>query len=369
MKTRDAILAYQELQGDTDTKTLDINVVDPVSAFEIEVECTNGATSNEDNFISDIVTNIQVVDGAEVLTSLNMAQLEALHFYKMYTAPALGVSEWADGVQRHNALLLFGRKLYDPELCLVPTNYRNPQLKVTFNKAAIRAAGATGFASGTNIKLTVIAKVIEEGATPRGFLMSKIVDSFTSASSGDRRVELPLDYSYRMLMLRCWLEGYDVDEIISDVKLTCDADKFVPIDRKLKQLDAWALGEYGLFEIKHDVLRAHNTDVRTIVNKEGNSILFPGGQDDGLICIARWQWSSQLHITLLDHAGSPVGTAKKLHIAERGHAPHATVPIPFGLSDSPDTWLDPRPYGKVELVLTQATADAVVEVVTEQLRM
>lgn len=194
MKTRDAVLLYQEAQADTATKILDIDLADPISAFYIEVECTNGATSNKGNFISDIVTKIEVVDGSEVLHSLNMFQEEAICFYKTGKVPVLFPSEWGGGIQRHGVHLLFGHYLWDPTLCFVPTSYKNPQLKVTFNKAAIRAAGATGFADATNIKLTVVAKVIEEGASPMGFLMQKQIESFTSSTSGDKRIELPTDY-------------------------------------------------------------------------------------------------------------------------------------------------------------------------------
>jgi hypothetical protein len=54
-------------------------------------------------------------------------------------------------------------------------------------------------------------------------------------------------------------------------------------------------------------------------------------------------------------------------MVEEGHAPHATLPIPFGLMDQPDTWFNPVGRGKVELVLTQKVA-ATCQLVLEQLR-
>jgi hypothetical protein len=368
MKTRDAVLDYQYTAKDTETYKKDLDLVEPLSAIDIEVECTNGSAGNEDNFISDIVTKIEVVDGSEVLESLNMSQLEAMYFYKTGKSPAIFPSEWAEGGQRHAVSLLFGRYLWDREYAFDCKKFANPQLKITFNKAAIRAAGTTGFASGDNILLTTVAKVFVDVPAPAQFLMQKQIENFTSASSGEKRIELPLDYTYRMFLLRFWKEGSDIDEIISDIKFTCDTDKFIPINRKTKQLDAMALSQFGLFTCKHDIYRAHNADVRLIVNKEPNSVLFPGGQDDGIICVARWQWSSQLHTTLVLHDGSYVGTAKKLHIAERGHAPHATLPVPMGRLNEPSDWFVPTDYKKLELVLTQKTADAVCEIATEQVR-
>lgn len=367
MKTRDAVIEYQKALNDSGTLIKDISLVDPVSALYLEFEGTNGATSNEDNFISDVITKIEITDGSNVLYSLSLSQLEALQFYKTKRTPVFFPSEWASGGQRHGVYLLFGRYLWDPTYNMDFRRYTNPQLKITSNIAAIRAAGATGYVSGS-LKATIIAKVMEDVPAGPSYLMAKEIEAFTSASSGERRIELPTDLTYRLLMLRLWYEGYDIDEIVSDIKLTADTDKWVFFNRKLKQLDAEALTEFGLAELKHDVLRAHNTDIRLLVNKEPNCVIFPGGQDDGLFVVSRWQWSSQLHVTLRDSTGALESTAKKLHVAERGHALHATLPIPFGIMDQPNTWFDPRPYNKLEAVLTQATADAACSIVVEQAR-
>ena len=367
MRTRDAVIEYQKTLDDAGTLTKDLDLVDPVSALALEFEGTNGTTSNEDNFISDVITKIEIVDGSEVLYSLNQMQLEALHFYKTGKSPTLFPSEWASGAQRHACLLLFGRTLWDQEFAMDFTRFRNPQLKITTNIAAIRAAAAAGaFVSGT-LKGTIVAKVMEDVAKPSKYLMAKQIANWTSGTSGEKRIELPVDYPYRMLLARLWVEGSDINEVVTDIKLTCDMDKFIPFNRKVQQLDAEALAMFGMTELKHDLVRAHNSDIRTLINKEGNSIIFTGGQDDGLICVDRWQWSSQIHLTLVLHDGTYEGTAKKLHMAERGHALHATLPIPFGILDRPETWFDPTAYKKIEVVLTEAVA-ATCEIALEQVR-
>ena len=368
MKTRDAVLHYQRTCKDTETVLIDLDVVEPISAIEFEAECTNGATSNEDNFISDILTKIEVVDGSDVLISLNMSQLEALHFYKTGKVPCLFPSEWAGGSQRHNAMLLFGRYLWDPLFGLDTIKYRNPQLKVTFNKAAIRAAGDTGFASGDNIKLTAIAKVFEQGPRPTKFLMQKQIDSFTSAGSGEKRIDLPVDYLYHMLMLRLWKEGSDVDEVVSDAKMTLDTDRFIPFNRKVKQLDAAAFSQFGLAKLKHDFFRGGSFTARTLTNKEPWVTGFVKTPATPRVIVPWAQWSSTYNGELYDMAGALDGTARQITAIEQGHALHATLPITFGRPDVPEDWFDPTAYKKAELVLTQATADATCEIVVEQVR-
>lgn len=368
MKYRDAVLAYQKVVGDTDTITFDLDIVDPVSAIELEVECTNGATSNVDNFISDIVTNIQLVDGAEVFASLSMQQLEALHFFKQYRSPAIFPSEWGGANQRHNAMLMFGRMLYDPQLVFIPGSYKNPQLKISFNKSAIRAAGATGFASGNNILLTAVAKVIEEGASPQGFLSPKIINSFVTTASGDVRVDLPTDYPIKMLLMQAYKQGSDVDEILTNLRITADTDKYVPIDRKIKQLQSWVLGEFGTFELRHDIFRADAQTVRLIVNKDPSCVAVFGGSVTPHYYYINTQGSGQLLTSLFTSAAAAESTAQKWVVQEVGHAPYSIVPIVFGTGDDPGTWLDPRPYKKLEAILTQGVANANVSIVAEQYR-
>jgi hypothetical protein len=368
MRNRDAVLKYQETMTDTQVPVIDLDLVDPVSALIIEVECTNGATSNKGNFISDIVTKIELVDGGVSYVSLNMAQLEALYFYKTGKVPTMFPSEWGDGIQRHSCPLLFGRYLWDRAYAFNPVRFRNPQLKVTLNKAAIRDAGAEGFASGNNILLSVIAKVMEDVSAPGEFLAAKEIKSLTSAASGDERVELPIDYVYRLLMLRAWKQQSDIDEVISNIKLTCDTDKFIPFDRKVKQLDAEVFAQLGAGRIKHDVLTQHQAAFRLLFNKEPSFYGWSWEDATPEILGVRYTWSSEGKLDITDNAGNAITSDMKITGVEEGHALHATLPVFFGLPMEPDTWFNPTGYKKVEAVLTQATANAAVQLVLEQVR-
>ncbi len=368
MRVRDGVIQYQYTMTDTETLIQDINIPDPISAFWIEVWCTNGATSNKGNFISDIITKIELVDGSDVLASLNMAQLEALHFYKTGKTPGLFPSEWGSGTQRHGVYLLFGRYLWDPMFCFVPTKYRNPQIKITANKAAIRAAAADGFAVGNNILLTIVAKIFEEGASPVGHLMQKQINSWTSVGSGDKRIDLPIDYTYRLLMPRFWKQQSDIDEIVTNLKLTCDTDKFIPFNRKMRDLDSEAFQMFGRSMLKHDVYVAHQIAFRELNNKENSSTAALWENTSGNIIGIQYEWSSEGKLTIITNAGAVVSSDQKVTMKEDGHALHATLPLPFGRFMEPETWFDPTKFGKVELVLSEGVASAVCEIVLEQVR-
>lgn len=365
MKTRDDVIEYQKTLDDAGTLSKDIDLVDPVSAIALEFQGTNGATSNKNNWLSDVITKVEIVDGGKPLYSVNLHQLEALHFYKTGQTPTLFPSEWLSGTQRHACLLLFGRRLWDPEYAMDFTKYRNPQLKITSNIAAIRAAGATGFVS-ESLKATIVAKSMENAVPPAKYLKAEQIDSFTSAGSGDKRVNLPIDHPYRMLLFRLWLDEYDTNEIVSDLKLVADVTKYTLLERKVQQLDAMALAQFGQIMYKHDFLRSGSINFRVAANKEPSAYLAvqnPGVYD----IITIWaQWSSNIYIELATHAGALDSTDRKLTGQVRGHAIHATLPVPFGDMDRPESWFDPTPHTKFEAVLTQGTADAVCQVVAEQ---
>ena len=370
MRTRDSVLVYRETQAsDASTKTIDLDLVDPVSALYLEFEAVNGTTSNEDNFISDVVTKIEIVDGSEVLASLRMNQLEALHFYKLGKSPVLFPSEWGAGAQRHGAYLLFGRKLWDQEFAINLLQFKNPQLKITWNLAAVTPVSATtAFATGT-FKLTVVAKVMEEFASPGKYLMPKELESFTSSSSSgaEERKELPTDYPYRMLMTRHYLEGYDPLEITSDLKLTADADKYIAFNRKLRQLDAEALSRFGEIVLTHNIYRATGGVIRGLCQMETQFEFKPNTSTQFTVFVHTLNFSGNVTLETLDRAGTTAGT-RLYWGTEKGHSLHATVPILFGDPDRPETWFNPTAYKKLELIFTSGGNAGTVQIVSEQVR-
>jgi hypothetical protein len=367
-KTRDAVLAYAETKTDTETHIEDLDVIDPISALNLVVSCTNGATSNKGNFISDIVAKVEVVDGSDTLISLSGAQLQALEFDQTRRMPMIMASEHPSGGQTEHFNILFGRYLYDKSYALNPARFRKPQLKITFNKAAIRAAGVTGFASGYNISLSVIAKLMEEGASPSAFFMQKQIESWTMAASGDKTVQLPVDYPYRMLLLRSFEQLVDLDGAITDVKLSCDKDRFIPINRKVGQLAGEALSRFGRAMFKHDIFTQHGAAFREINNKENSSTVYMYEDAAGYIVGIWYEWSSEGKLTVFSHAGVAYATDAKYTLLENGHLPHAALAIPFGLLDDPSTWFNAPAYGDIDLILTQGNAGGAGSVVAEQVR-
>jgi len=369
MRARDAVLDYELTKSDTAVYEKDLDIMDPISALHISVSGTNGTTSNKGNFIEDVVTKVEIVDGSEVLLSLNMFELMALNFYKTGKYPLSGPSEWPSGGQGAGGFLYFGRELWDQEYAFDPTAFKNPQLKISLNKAAVRAASdTTAFATGDNLKVSVVAKIMENmGGRPSKYLMPRSINRWTSGTSGERRIELPTDYPYRMMLLRAYVQNSDIQECLTDLKITCDTDKYVMLNRKVNALTVEALEIFGRATVKHDIFCSHAEVVRLVMNKEPDCRLWQVDLGVYNILGIAYQWSSQLYPIISTHAGVVDDTDRKYTMVEEGHCPHAVLAIPFGHMNLESTWFNPREYGKIEAIVTEAVA-ATCGILLEQVR-
>ena len=372
MRTREHEIVYQETQSsDKTSKTWDLKYTDPITAIYLEFEATNGTTSNKGNFISDIITKVEIVKGSKPLYSLSQIELEALAFYKTKRAPVLFPSEHASGIQRHGVYMLFGRYLRDKLYAFDCTRYKNPQLKITWDLGAVRTIDTTtSFATGT-LKISAIAHVMEDTPAPVSFLSAREVETFTMVTSGSHKTEMYTDFPWRLLMLKSYLQQSDIDECIDHIKLDCDAGKYIPLDnRYVKQLDAEALAEFGLCVFKHDIFTKDLTAFREINNKENFGRWATFADTAGIVVNVNYEWSSEGKLDMISNANAAITADTKLTGMESGHAPHATVPIPFGVMDDPDTWFDASKYGKIDLTCYAPSSGhaGVSSVVLEQAR-
>lgn len=366
LKTRDAVLCYQETQSsDKSTKTIDLDLVDPVSALCFEFEATNGTTNNRNNPLPFAITKLEVVDGSDVLASMSFRQAQALQFYKTMKQPLLREDEGPSSGPTIGCSILFGRKLWDKEFALNLKNFSNPQLKITWDLTNIRAVqAATAWATGT-LKISAWAKVMEGQGPPGKYLMAKELEAWTGATSGSPRHTLPTDYPYHMLMFLCHNSFAEPCVSITNLKLTCDTDKFIPLDRNVKQFDAEMAQLFG----NVIVWKRHHA-------RHSDTIWFPVFQEPQLKMTGTvlghtigygWSWSGNAVINFSDGAGNPVTSDTRFDSTIEGHALHCSLPIPFGVIDEPDTWFDPAEYKKLELVLDERSATNNT-IVAEQVR-
>jgi len=358
---------YHELGlDDTGTKIIDLRTTDPVSAIRLDFKGSNGATSNKENWLNDVVTKIEIVDGSDQLLSLSMKEAQALQFYNTGKTPYMRCEERGGGSYNEQVLLQFGRFLWDPEYYLDLAKFTNPQLKISTDEDAIRAMGDAGYVSGS-LKCTINLHTIQEGAeAAKGFMMQKETYSFTTAASGDEHIDMPRDYPYVGLLLRAYKSGNDISENISELKFSCDAGRFVPIDKKVSDIYRMNEEDLGPVELRMQLYRKDGETVHHPLQQDPVATLQGDEHNNLYQCI--YQWSGQFELHIEDDTGAAVTTEEWIRAVIKGSCLHSTVYLPFGLLSDPATYFDPKAWSDIDLVLTQAAADATAQVVLQQLR-
>lgn len=364
-KYREVYLEKDKALADSGTETIEIATADPISELELKFYATNGATSNKDNPIARVVTKIEVFDGSDKLFSMDGRQAAALYAYQSHGGYRETQNEAPNYVKGIRIPLRFGRWLWDPIYALIPQAFRNLQMKVSWNLAEVRAVGATGYVTGS-AKMSLIVKVIEGlEAPPVGFFMSKEHYAFTSAASGEERIALPTDYPYVAMQLRAWESGVDINDSITNLKLSLDHDKDIPFDIATSDAVAQLLEKYGEWNFTHfgygDDAEAHEHWFGSSSGAQATA------QSAGIICAVTALSGGKHTMSQLTHGGvaqSPLN----FFLLVTGQALYHTLYREFGDIEDPTTWLNAPGVGDIKLILTQGNAGAATNVVLTQAR-
>lgn len=364
MRIRDDLLTHQDDMGISGTKVYNLDYADLITSLDLDFGATNGATDNKNNPIERNISKIEIVDGSDVLWSLPGDVAYAL-FAQEHGAPADDYYTGQGGDTPYVTIpIRFGRHLYDPELAFNPTKFKNPQLRITFDEATVRAAGATGFVSDS-FHVSILARLMENAPAPKGWLMAKDIYNFTSAASGDEVVEMPTDYPYRMIILRAYEAGTDWRGTLTNLKLSCDLGRFAPFDDTSGNINSRMCEMFKpVIRSGHD--KADDGDAfQTWIGIDLGQALH--AQTASRIVSAGGFWPGQFTVAAKTEAGA-AATDCLIRWMVHGWAPHNTVLIPFGRLDQIAEWFQSPGYGSVKLYLTQGDADAEVNVCLQQYR-
>lgn len=362
MKHREVLLLSDKTVGDSGTETINIDITDPITAFYVQFRATNGATSNVASPAAHTISKIEIVDGGRTLWSMPGLLQRGLNAHLMGVTPHSKISEIGGDSQYDNIPIFFGRYKYDTTYAFNPATFLNPQLKITWNLAAVNAVGATGFVTATG-RLTVQAHVMEDVPVPVGMLTNMEYESFTTAASGDYVSELPVDRVWRAILVRAYESGVALNTSLSNLKLNFDSGKFIPFDMSIPKF--WRMMVSDLGNINSEVL-AFVDDAAAFENWLAFVI---GGNVNGRtashIVTANNHDNSQSTVNVQDDAGS-TQTGAGVWAQLRGTSLENCVVYPFGNLKMEETWLNPSEYRNAKLYLTQGNAGAAAQVALQE---
>lgn len=175
------------------TRTIDINVMDPISKIDVIWKKTN-TNRTPIAHPGKIIKNVSVLDGADVLYSMNGQDGQALAYYQNGKVPGAMTNYELGQWSMQHLQILFGRHMWDEIYALDPRRFNNLQIKIEHD---LDLGGSTG----TVADLSVYAHVFDEKSIePRGFILSKEIYSFLPVANAWVYIDLPLDYPIRALM-------------------------------------------------------------------------------------------------------------------------------------------------------------------------
>lgn len=333
VRLRQPYLRHALALPDAGTHIEDINLKDPIMDFYIRMYATNGATSNVENSIIDVLDSIQLIDGSDILWGLDSEEILANQFYHYKESTDMGIDERPDVVQATVYKIPLGIGRMHPNVAFDPTRFSNPQLVLAWDLANIRAAGADGFVT-TSLAVDIMADVIDEAPVrPSGYLMTKEITEYVATASAEARVELPVDYAYRTLYVRSYLAAKCPVASINKVEHSINEEKYRPFDIFADDWLEWLKEWYGMWHMSAwYFLAITGTETRNpyLRGNLGVSLeAMTAATDIILTSLA----NCEINMTGANAA------ADHIHASVDGALPFGTWAWPYGDPETPEEWL------------------------------
>lgn len=357
MKIREVIVQDDETVGDSGTEIIDLNVLDPITELILRYQVKNSTATANDVPPEVTVTKIEITDGGQTYWSLAGEEAVAAACFDTGKWPPCWYNETLSATQRMNFRIPFGRFLGDTQFAFNPTSLRNPQLKITYAKDTLHLTGY--------VKIGLIARVMEGGPAPSQCLMWKEVENFSSAASGVKNVDMPVDYPYRRMLIRNFISSEVMSGTITHFKMTCDVDKFILFDMDESELSDICESMFGPFTMRK----------LDMFDQAGESQVWMGGKT---VMSAQTNSAESFVQAYLSANSRSYQQALKWDGTNRtdaatdcliwGFFPHCCRAYQFGLNDDPETWFNAPEFAGIEVKLTQACASVDCTVAVQQPR-
>ena len=342
MNNRMATILASEAATVAATKTIDLNENAPLSKIVIRMKGTNNGHTPTAHPVK-MVQKIEIVDGSDVLYSMTGVEAAAMNFLETKELP-FTILEYENDVQACATYdLNFGRFPWDREYALDLRTYKNPQLKITHNKAL----GGSCPDAGT---LAVFAYTFDDPQpSPANFLMTKELYSYTLTAGANEYITCPRDFPYRIVMPNSYESGYAFNTQFAEFEWYADNKRRMFID--------------GISGSEWAKLMSHEDKV-----EEDFGGLGTGSPVNHFMAATYENYTTALGRVAFNgslYANQPVGPTVAIN-GDNGESYQGafTGYMPFGAADlamhdlqDPKTWFDPNIYGDVEIKI-QAGASA-----------
>lgn len=365
--------------SDAATYSTDLPTAGALHALLVTAKITNGSTAGRNVGVLDAVDEIRIRgDGEDPIKLLHPQEVEK--WYETLWGKALPgtATEAASAVQQMTFPVLFGRRLWDPEMFLPLERFKTAALEIDYSPTI---AADAGFTTGT-FTVDVMALISEaaDRLSYRGTLKHRRIKSFTSAASGEDTTELPDTALIRAIGVYMYENQVDDLTDITRVRLEDRPTGKALVDFDINELYAMNEALFGA-EITHLYrLLAQNADVLdTRLGRPTAISLRPIvaaeiGTDTNLIATISAITGDRLTLdasivteTTVTTPEAADTTDRRYQVAVRGLTPSYFALLPYMYPDDESGYLPVERFGGLNLILTQAGAGATVRVSVEEL--
>lgn len=231
------VVAKQVVFG-ADSGTVSINLPKSnfIGSLMLRIENVNGSTSNRSETIESGITKIEVIgNGSKVLKSYSGLECRKLAQYLYSDLPPAEETQAGSATQWSLFPIMFGRFFGDEDYILPAKLFSTLQLKITWSFTDSTTVGWTTSESNAKYDITINEYVSADNAKSKKLLVETEINSFTSAASGNKDVELPLGNRYRRIMVRAYEAAIEDGTDITDYELRINNGAQVPMSNTWNQ--------------------------------------------------------------------------------------------------------------------------------------
>lgn len=338
------VLPAKTLTG-AQTETIAIHIRDVIS--RLTVYWTIGKVKiGMSSYPHRDITKIELVDGSDVLFSMDGGQAAALNIYDR-SCPTYwcGISINANEVSSWYSID-FGRWLFDELLALDPSKFSNLQLKVSVNPALCEVGCASG-------DLTVVADVFDEQVpTPTGFLMSKEHYASVMAQTGAYEyIDIPTDFPIRKMLIQGYRSAKEPWLQVAEARLDEENTKRIPFD--------WNMFLY--YSLRKSIDQPVQEHISSQAEGGGTALYATPTDYWASLVMAPMDGIGEKHYPAAHPGGvfvvTTVGGTSYMGVV-KGWLPNHCFCFPFGYQKDISDWYDVTRLGSVRLRLRAGTYNA-----------
>lgn len=355
MNYRFAELLAGEDVGASGTKVVDVNINKPISRIDITFKTTKASQGMSAGSPANI-SKIELVDGSRRLVSLTGYEVQALAYYNIRDIVCDHGQHVSTLSEFDTYPLLFGRELWDELLAFDPTQFVNPQLRITFDEDVSDT-------SVTANEMEITAYIFDEKViNPIGFLAgTEHYDYTCGADNSFETIELPEDNLIRQILVRAYQDSYEPWYNIDEARL--DENNLERIPFEYTDLEAYyrRMKSFWPMIVQQTVTAPGSGGQNYYIPQTDYNVGIAGVGQGG---------TEELYITGASGRGGKLAlactTGVNIVAVTYGYLPWHCYQFPMGKSNDPNDWYNPsgkspRLRLRASTGATSATGQVVLE--------